>query len=97
MADDAGGSAVVRRRVVIRGLVQGVFFRDTCRREARSRGVKGWVRNLPEGSVEAAFEGGNSAVEAMIDWARRGPSSADVTAVEVSEEQPRGETQFRVV
>ena len=71
MAGDVGRWSTIRRRVVVRGRVQGVFFRDTCRREARFRGVTGWVRNAADGSVEAAFEGNPAAVEAMIDWSRR--------------------------
>ncbi len=96
MARDASRSSTIRRRVVVRGRVQGVFFRDTCRREARSRGVGGWVRNAADGSVEAAFEGEPAAVEAMIDWSHRGPRGAEVTAVEVTEEPPRGENSFRI-
>jgi acylphosphatase len=96
MADVAGRNATVRRRVVVRGLVQGVFFRDTCRREARARGVNGWVRNLRDGSVEAVFEGTADSVEAMIAWSDRGPDLAEITGVEVTEEAPQGETQFRV-
>ena len=96
MARDVGRSTTVRRRVVIRGRVQGVFFRDTCRREARSRGVTGWVRNAEDGSVEAVFEGEPAAVEAMINWSHRGPAGADVTALEVVEEPPQGEKRFRV-
>jgi acylphosphatase len=86
----------IRRRVIVRGRVQGVFFRDTCRREARSRGVNGWVRNLADESVEAVFEGPAASVEAMVAWARHGPELAEVTAVEVAEEPPQGETRFRV-
>ena len=96
MTRDVGRSTTVRRRVVIRGRVQGVFFRDTCRREARSRGVTGWVRNAEDGSVEAVFEGEPAAVEAMINWSHRGPAGADVTALEVVEEPPQGEKRFRV-
>jgi acylphosphatase len=97
MPRDVGRSSTIRRRVVVRGRVQGVFFRDTCRREARFRGVTGWVRNAADGSVEAAFEGDRAAVEAMIDWSHRGPEGAGVTAVEVVEEPPQGETRFRVI
>ena len=96
MARDGGRSSNIRRRVVVRGHVQGVFFRDTCRREARSRGVSGWVRNAADGSVEAAFEGEPAAVEAMLDWSHRGPQGAEVTRVDVIEEPPQGETRFRV-
>ncbi|MEU9144593.1 acylphosphatase [Streptomyces sp. NPDC048349] len=77
---------MVRKRVIVSGTVQGVFFRDTCRREALAQGVSGWVRNLPDGGVEALFEGGGPAVEAMVRWARTGPPAADVRAVEVREE-----------
>jgi acylphosphatase len=96
MPRDVGRSRTIRRRVVVRGRVQGVFFRDTCRRVARSRGVTGWVRNAADGSVEAAFEGDPAAVEAMIDWSHRGPEGADVTVVEVVEEPPQGAVRFRV-
>lgn len=96
MAREVSRSSTIRRRVVVRGRVQGVFFRDTCRREARSRGVTGWIRNAEDGSVEAAFEGEPAAVEAMIDWSHRGPEGADVTAVDVVEEPAQGETRFRV-
>ncbi|MGW0753636.1 acylphosphatase [Streptomyces sp. NPDC002587] len=77
---------MVRKRVIVSGTVQGVFFRDTCRREALAHGVSGWVRNLPDGDVEALFEGGEDAVAAMVRWARTGPATAEVRAVEVREE-----------
>jgi len=88
--------AVIRRRVVARGRVQGVFFRDTCRRQARTRQVSGWVTNREDGAVEAVFEGEPSDVQAMVDWARRGPHQAHVTELEVIEETPRGELGFSV-
>ena len=88
--------AVIRRRVVAHGLVQGVFFRDTCRRQASARRVSGWVTNREDGAVEAVFEGERSAVQAMIDWARSGPSQAYVTKLEVIDEEPRGERGFSV-
>jgi acylphosphatase len=88
---------VARKRVTIRGRVQGVFFRDTTRRMAESRGVAGWVRNNPDGSVEAAFEGPHDAVDAMVRFAREGPRGAVVERVEVAEEDPEGLTGFRVV
>lgn len=69
-------TAVIRRRVVVTGTVQGVFFRATCGAQAQARDVAGWVSNSPDGSVEAVFEGGDAAVNAMIDWAHRGPLSA---------------------
>jgi acylphosphatase len=76
--------------------VQGVFFRVETRDRARSLGVAGWVRNVHDGSVEAVFEGDPQRVESMIDWCRRGPRGADVAAVEVSDEDPRGEDGFAV-
>jgi acylphosphatase len=91
-------SAVVRRRVVVRGEVQGVFFRDSTRSEAQARGVGGWVRNCSDGSVEAVFEGASDAVEGLVEWCRSGPSRASVSDVEVFEEEPPegGSRGFRV-
>ena len=86
----------VRRRVVVHGRVQGVFFRDSCERMARSAGVSGWVRNRNDGAVEAVFEGEPDAVERIVGWARQGPRRADVERVEVFEEEPAGESGFRV-
>jgi len=85
-----------RARVVISGKVQGVYFRGTAEDEARSRGLTGWVRNTPDGQVEAAFEGEQAAVEAMIAWCHRGPPAARVTGVTVTWEEPRGERGFSV-
>jgi acylphosphatase len=79
---------VIRKRVVVSGLVQGVFFRDTCRREAVARGVSGWVRNRSDGSVEAVFQGDPAQVDAMVGWSRRGPGKAHVSRVMVVEEVP---------
>jgi acylphosphatase len=87
---------VIRRRVVVRGRVQGVFFRDTCRREARSRGVSGWAANRADGSVEVVFEGEADAVDQMLAWCRTGPEEASVASVEVEVEQPQQESGFRV-
>jgi len=86
----------VRRRVVVFGHVQGVWFRESCRRTAEGLGVGGWVRNRPDGTVEAAFEGAPDAVEAAVAWCHRGPSRAVVEAVEVSPEEPIGERRFEV-
>ena len=86
----------VRRRVVVHGSVQGVFFRDSCRREARSRGVAGWVINRPDGAVEAVFEGEPDAVDALVDWCARGPRGADVASVDESTEEPEGLAGFDV-
>jgi acylphosphatase len=76
--------------------VQGVFFRDATRRRASALGVAGWVRNLPDGSVEGVFEGSPDGVEAMIDFAREGPRGAVVDRVEVFEEDAEGLAGFEV-
>lgn len=89
-------SDAVRRRVVVHGHVQGVFFRDSCRREAMSRGVAGWVTNRPDGAVEAVFEGDAGAVRALVDWCRRGPRGADVESIEDTTEEPAGLSGFDV-
>jgi acylphosphatase len=89
-------SEPVRRRVVVRGNVQGVFFRDSCSREASSRGVAGWVTNRPDGAVEAVFEGEPDAVDALVDFCRRGPRGADVRSVDESSEEPEGLSGFEV-
>jgi acylphosphatase len=86
----------VRRRVVVHGHVQGVFFRESCRREAEARGVAGWVSNLPDGAVEAVLEGAPDAVAALVDFCRRGPRGAEVDSVEESAEDPEGLTGFQV-
>ncbi len=88
--------APVRRRVVVHGGVQGVFFRDTTRRQAASRGVAGWVSNRPDGAVEAVFEGEPDAVEALVRFAHEGPRGAAVERVEVTEEEPEGLSGFGV-
>jgi acylphosphatase len=82
--------------VIVSGLVQGVFFRDTCRRAATEHMVAGWVRNLPDGTVEAVFEGAADRVERMVSWARRGPSRAVVHQVAVHDEEPEGLTGFAI-
>ena len=87
---------VVRLRVLVSGRVQGVWFRESCRREATAAGVSGWVRNRNDRRVEAAFEGDPAAVLAMVTWCRIGPSMAEVTALEVVDEDPTGEVGFRI-
>jgi acylphosphatase len=89
-------SEVVRRRVVVRGHVQGVFFRDSARREAQRRGVAGWISNRPDGAVEAVFEGEPEAVAAMVDFCESGPRGAEVRQVETNDEQPEGLRGFDV-
>lgn len=86
----------MRRRVVVRGRVQGVFFRDTVRGEARARRVAGWVRNRPDGAVEAVFEGDPDAVEELVGLCRRGPPQATVEAVDTFDEPVEGIGGFSV-
>jgi len=86
----------VRRRVVVHGSVQGVFFRDSLRRLAERHGVSGWARNTSEGTVEAVFEGEPEAVERLVSFARTGPPDARVEATEVHEEEPEGLSGFAI-
>ena len=88
---------MIRRRVLVHGQVQGVFFRDTTRRLAVQRGVAGWVRNRADGAVEAVFEGEEEAVQALLRFCENGPSGASVERLETFEEQGEGLTGFRVV
>ena len=81
---------------MVRGNVQGVFFRDSCRQKARSRGVAGWVANRPDGAVEAVFEGDAGAVQAMVDWCGQGPRGAEVESVDESTEEPEGLSGFDI-
>ena len=85
--------ARIRRRALVEGHVQGVFFRATTRRQARELGLSGWVRNLPDGRVEVVAEGRPAAVEALLDWARSGPPNARVRQLAVSAEPPTGTTE----
>jgi acylphosphatase len=87
---------MIRRRVVVHGLVQGVFFRDTVRRQAVSRGVAGWVRNNPDGTVEAVFEGNEPAVDALVTLCHEGPHGARVDRADVVPENPGGLTGFSI-
>jgi acylphosphatase len=87
---------MVRSRVVVRGRVQGVFFRDTLRRKAGSRGVSGWVANRHDGSVEAVFEGDPDAVAALVELSREGPRGAVVERIEVTDEEPEGLRGFEI-
>ncbi len=87
---------MVRYRVLVSGRVQGVCFRDTCRRLAVQRGVRGWVRNLPDGRVEAVFEGPAGDVQHLVDWARRGPRAAVVADVSVQAEPAEGLSAFQI-
>ncbi|HTS95468.1 MAG TPA: acylphosphatase [Streptosporangiaceae bacterium] len=87
---------MVRYRVLVSGRVQGVCFRDNCWRLAVERGVGGWVRNLPDGRVEAVFEGRDDDVRCLVDWARHGPRAAVVADVSVQAEQPEGLSAFQI-
>lgn len=86
-----------RASALVSGQVQGVFFRSSAEDEADRRGLTGWVRNLPDGRVEAEFQGASDAVGAMLEWCARGPSGARVDEVETSDLDPvDGETGFEV-
>jgi len=80
--------------VIVRGRVQGVFFRETTRHLAEQAGVAGWVRNQPDGTVEAVFEGEADAVARLVEASRTGPPMAEVTDVEVIEEEPESLSGF---
>ncbi|KAB8142037.1 acylphosphatase [Chloroflexia bacterium SDU3-3] len=87
----------VRAQVVVSGRVQGVYFRVSTQDQARAAGVRGWVRNLPDGRVQAVFEGSAAAVRQMIDWCHEGPDMAHVDHVAVEWQTPQGEGQgFRI-
>ncbi|MGQ9511977.1 acylphosphatase [Thermodesulfitimonas sp.] len=83
--------ARARAHVIVRGKVQGVYFRGYTQQEAVAAGVTGWVRNLPDGSVEAVFEGEREAVERLVAWCHKGSPAARVTEVKVTWEDWRGE------
>lgn len=87
---------IVRKHVVVRGRVQGVFFRDSTRERAQAEGVAGWVVNRGDGGVEAVFEGTAEDIERMVEFCRSGPASADVDDVEVTDEAPEGMEEFEV-
>jgi len=87
---------VIRYRVLVSGRVQGVFFRDTCRRLAEQHGVAGWIRNLPDGRVEAVFEGPAEDVDRLVDWARHGPRYDVVDHIAIQAEPPEGLDRFRI-
>jgi len=89
--------SVVRCRVIVSGRVQGVFFRDSCRSTARGFGIRGWVRNRSEGTLELVAEGPRERVDQFLDWCRQGPPRAQVTGIVVTDEVPAAERGFRVV
>ncbi|MEV0899683.1 acylphosphatase [Actinoplanes sp. NPDC049802] len=87
---------MIRRRVLVEGRVQGVSFRDSCRRLACRHAVRGWVRNLPDGRVEAVFEGDAAGVERLVTWVRTGPPGARVDDVDVRDEPVEGFDGFTI-
>jgi len=87
---------MIRRRVVVHGHVQGVFFRETTRRRAEAAGVEGWVRNRSDGAVEMALEGERDAVERLVRFCEHGPRGARVEWVDVISEEPEGLAGFTV-
>jgi acylphosphatase len=89
-------AATVRVHVFVEGWVQGVSFRFNTCQEAARLGVAGWVRNLPDGRVEAVYEGPRAIVEEMLAWTRGGPKWAHVQAVAIHDEEPKGERGFSV-
>lgn len=97
MTDQAEHSARVRVRAVVSGRVQGVWYRESCRREADRLGVAGWVRNDALGHVEIEAEGRRADVERLLAWARRGPARAAVESVAVTDDLPvQGEAGFGI-
>ncbi len=90
------GDGLARRRVIVHGRVQGVFFRASARQQAAARGVSGSARNRPDGTVEACFEGPPDRVEQLVAWCAEGPEGARVSRVEVIEEEPRGIRGFEL-
>jgi acylphosphatase len=88
--------AAVRVRVFVEGRVQGVSFRYYAWHEAGRLGISGWVQNLPDGRVEAVYEGSRAAIEEMLTWTKHGPVMAHVTSMAVYDENPQGEEGFNV-
>ena len=87
---------VVRRRLQVTGLVQGVWFRESCREVADRLGLAGSVRNRADGTVEVVVEGPPQEVEGLVAWCRQGPPAAEVTGIDVVGERPEGLVGFRV-
>ncbi len=97
MADAERDDRTIARHLMVAGRVQGVFFRDSTRQQAQRRGVRGWVRNTADGSVETWLEGAPEDVDAVQRWIREGgPSAASVDQVDATEEEPAGHDGFSV-
>ena len=88
------GDATIRRRLIVNGKVQGVFYRYSTREAAQNEGVGGWAANRDDGAVEVVLEGLPDAVESVIGFCRMGPMSADVSSVDVTDEEPEGLSEF---
>ena len=88
--------AIIRRHLIMHGSVQGVFFRDSTRQAAETHGVSGWVRNRPDGTVEAILEGPAQAVQAVEQFCAQGPKQAQVQRIEATDEDPEGISGFSV-
>jgi acylphosphatase len=86
----------IRRHAIVNGHVQGVFFRDATRRQALASGVGGWIRNRPDGTVEAVLEGPPAAVQRMLQFLQSGPPDAQVERLQVSDEEPEGLSSFEI-
>ena len=86
-----------RAHVFVTGLVQGVFFRASTKHKARELGLRGWVKNLPDGRVEAVFEGEKEAVGKIVQWCVHGPESAEVKDLDVKWEEPEGLGSFEIL
>jgi len=86
----------IRRRLLVSGDVQGVFYRDTCRQVAQDAGVSGWARNLPDGRVEVCLEGDAEAVRRVEEWCHKGTRYAEVDSIESHDEEPSGEGGFSI-
>jgi acylphosphatase len=91
-----GNPGPIRRRAIVHGRVQGVFFRDSTRERANAQGVSGWVSNRSDGAVEAVLEGPPDAVDRVLSFLHTGPRSASVDHVDVSDEEPEGISGFSV-
>ena len=94
--DDNATNNLRRTRVLVSGRVQGVFFRDSTREKAQALGLSGWVRNLPDGRVEAVFEGDGDRVGEMLSWCEDGPPDAQVQNVSTENEEPENLSGFEV-
>jgi acylphosphatase len=86
----------IRKRILLSGRVQGVWFRESCREQASLAGVAGWARNLADGRLEIVLEGAPAAVDRLVAWCGRGPSRAQVLEIDVTTEPAVGEVGFRV-